>query len=193
MIIVAMTASAMPGDKEKCLEAGMDDYLSKPVRPEEVRAVIERWGEKAALDAANPAKDSAVESARIMANTDTPMNDLPAVDMERLNEFTEGNPENLTELATLYIKQTSEQIEQLQTAVKTSDAAGVRRLAHSCAGASATCGMKRIVPLLRELERQGDEGKLTTAPELFTQVVTEFELIRTALSPYLAPNAASHS
>jgi CheY-like chemotaxis protein/HPt (histidine-containing phosphotransfer) domain-containing protein len=193
MIIVAMTASAMPGDKEKCLEAGMDDYLSKPVRPEEVRAVIERWGEKAALDAANPAKDSAVESARIMANTDTPMNELPAVDMERLNEFTEGNPENLTELATLYIKQTSEQIEQLQTAVKTSDAAGVRRLAHSCAGASATCGMKRIVPLLRELERQGDEGKLTTAPELFTQVVTEFELIRTALSPYLAPNAASHS
>jgi CheY-like chemotaxis protein/HPt (histidine-containing phosphotransfer) domain-containing protein len=193
LIIVAMTASAMPGDKEKCLEAGMDDYLSKPVRPEEVRAVIERWGEKAALDAANPAKDSAVESARIMANTDMPMNDLPAVDMERLNEFTEGNPENLTELATLYLKQTSEQIEQLQTAVKTSDVAGVRRIAHSCAGASATCGMKRIVPLLRELERQGDEGKLTSAPELFTQVVTEFELIRTTLAPYVAPNAASHS
>lgn len=193
MIIVAMTASAMPGDREKCLEAGMDDYLSKPVRPEDVRAVIERWGEKAALDAANLAKDSALESARLMANTDTPMNNQPAVDMERLNEFTEGNPENLTELATLYVKQTSEQMEQLQNAVKTGDAAGIRRIAHSCAGASATCGMKRIVPLLREMERQGDEGKLTTTTELFTQVVTEFELIRTVLAPYLAPNAASHS
>ncbi len=193
IIVVAMTASAMPGDKEKCLEAGMDDYLSKPVRPEEVRAVIERWGEKAALDLMEHKNDSATATVNLLAQTETPMNDLPAVDMDRLNEFTEGNPENLIELATLYIKQTTQQLEQLQTAVKTSDAAGVRRLAHSCAGASATCGMKRIVPLLRELERQGDEGKLTNAAELFTQVMTEFELIHTTLTPYLTPSVTPQS
>jgi len=193
LVIVAMTASAMPGDREKCLEAGMDDYLSKPVRPEDVRTVIERWGANAALDATQPAKDSIAETARIMVNTDTPMKNLPAVDMERLHEFTEGNPENLTELATLYVKQTAEQVEQLQAAVKTSDAAGVRRIAHSCAGASATCGMNRIVPLLRELERQGEEGKLTNAAEVFTQVAQEFELIRTTLAPYLAPGVPSNS
>lgn len=193
MIIVAMTASAMPGDREKCLAAGMDDYLSKPVRPEDVRAVIERWGEQAARDTATTATDSSVATVRIMANTDQPMNDVPAVDLERLNEFTEGNPENLTELATLYVKQTSEQLDQLQKAVKTSDAPSIRRIAHSCAGASATCGMKRIVPLLREMERQGDEGKLTSTTELYTQVVAEFELIRTTLAPYLTPSAASRS
>ena len=193
IIVVAMTASAMPGDKEKCLAAGMDDYLSKPVRPEDVRAVIERWGEKAALDLTENKNDSAGATVNLLAQTETPMNDLPAVDMDRLNEFTEGNPENLTELATLYIKQTIQQLEQLQTAVKTSDAPGVRRIAHSCAGASATCGMKRIVPLLRELERQGDEGKLTNAPQLFTQVMTEFDLIRTTLTPYLTPSATPQS
>jgi CheY-like chemotaxis protein/HPt (histidine-containing phosphotransfer) domain-containing protein len=190
MIIVAMTASAMPGDKEKCLAAGMDDYLSKPVRPEDVRSVIERWGTKAALDSVTPANDSASHTASMMANTDKPMNnDVPPIDMDRLNEFTEGDPANLTELVTLYIQQTTTQLEQLGNAVNTSDAPGVRRIAHSCAGASATCGMKRIVPLLRELERQGDEGKLLNAPELFVQVSHEFELIRKAVEPYLAPSS----
>ena len=187
MIIVAMTASAMPGDREKCLAAGMDDYLSKPVRPEDVRAVIERWAEKAALDTAPPTTDSAPHTASIMAQTDTPMNDVPPIDMDRLNEFTEGDPANLTELVTLYVQQTTTQIEQLGAAIKGADAPAVRRIAHSCAGASATCGMKRIVPILKELERQGDEGKLTNANELFTQVTREFEAICTAVAPYLAP------
>ncbi len=193
IIVVAMTASAMPGDREKCLEAGMDDYLSKPVRPEDMRAVVERWGEKAALDVAKAKSDSVADAAAMMVNTEKPMKNLPPVDMDRLHEFSEGNPENLTELATLYVKQTAQQLDQLQAAVKTSDAPGVRRIAHSCAGASATCGMQRIVPLLRELEHQGEAGKLTNAPELFTQVVTEFELIRNTLAPYLSPSTAPHS
>jgi len=186
MVIVAMTASAMPGDREKCLEVGMDDYLSKPVRPEDVRAVIERWGNKAGLED-SVVRDSVTETAKVLVSTDKIMNDKPAVDMERLNEFTEGNPENLTELVTLYVKQTTEQLQQLDAAVKASDTAAVKRLAHSCAGASATCGMQRIVTPLRELERQGGEDRLTNANELFVQVAQEFELIRKTLAPYLAP------
>ncbi len=53
--------------------------------------------------------------------------------------------------------------------------------------------MKRIVPLLRELERQGEEGQLRNAPELFTQVMAEFDLIRTTLTPYIAPSVTPQS
>jgi HPt (histidine-containing phosphotransfer) domain-containing protein len=106
--------------------------------------------------------------------------------MERLLDFTSGDPESLRELVTLYLEQTTTQIEQLSAAVQAGDAAEVRRVAHSCAGASATCGMRRLVPLLRELERQGYEQKLTSAAELSRQVGNEFECIRVFLEAQLA-------
>jgi HPt (histidine-containing phosphotransfer) domain-containing protein len=108
------------------------------------------------------------------------------VDMDRLKDLTDGNEENLRELVELYIKQTGEQMEQIQTAVQANRTDEVRRVAHSCAGASATCGITRLVPLLRELERQGQEGKLTNAEELSRQATKEFEQVRTFLSAQLS-------
>ncbi len=183
IIIVAMTASAMTGDKEKCLESGMDDYLAKPVRPEEVRAVIERWGPNVLVknNTDNPLKPEVTGKIGV---TPASASDVPPIDLERLNEFSEGDPQNLRELVDLYIKQTTGQVEELAAAVRDNRATDVRRVAHSCAGASATCGMRRIVPHLRELERQGDEGKLENANELCEQVKMEFEAIKAALAPF---------
>ena len=111
------------------------------------------------------------------------------MDMSRLLDFTDGDPDNLRELVTLYLSQTKEQLEQLEAAVQAGTAQEVRRLAHSCAGASATCGMRRLVPLLRELEREGFEGRLTNATQLSRQAGEEFERIRHFLEAYLAEHA----
>lgn len=104
-------------------------------------------------------------------------------------DFSDGNLDNLRELVTLYLNQTSDQMEQLEAAVQAGNAADVRRLAHSCSGASATCGMRRLVPLLRELERQGFEANLTSAVELCHQAGREFESIRSFLGAYLSQHA----
>jgi CheY-like chemotaxis protein len=187
IVIVAMTANAMQGDREKCLAAGMDDYLAKPVRLEDIRAIVERWGAIAAASQAPVAAANGSSSA-----SSTPADSATAteadcpVDMERLLDFTDGNPDSFRELATLYLTQTSEQVEQLEAAVQAGSAQEVRRIAHSCAGASATCGMKRMVPALRELERQGYEEKLTTAAQLCQEVNREFERIRVFLEAELA-------
>ena len=114
--------------------------------------------------------------------------------MDILNDLTDDNTDSLRELVDLFFKQTTQQLEQLEAAVRANKAEDVRRVAHSCAGASATLGMTRFVPLLRKLERQGASGTLTTAAQVYEDAACEFKLIQNFLAVQLnsaAPLAAT--
>ena len=184
IIIVAMTAHAMQGDREKCLEAGMDDYLSKPVRPKDIRDMIEKWAGKVAVNSA-PAPEAA--APEVSAE--------PPVDLARLNDLTDGNLENLLELVEMYFLQTQKQFGELRAAIRDGQAEALRRVAHSCAGASATLGMTHLVPRLRELEKLGAAGTLTDTAQICETAAVEFERIREFLKtrPELAPLIAKLS
>ena len=187
IVIVAMTASAMQSDRDRCLAAGMDDYLAKPIRPEDIRRVVERWGpvfQEAQTAAAAPAADPPPGQQ--------PASE-PAVDFDRLMEFAEGDLNNLQELVTLYIQQTTQQINQLRTALAAGNAAEVRRVAHSCAGASATCGMRRITPMLRRMEAQAEAGDLSEGPRMLADIEQEFHVIQEQVQAWLARQSSSPS
>jgi two-component system, sensor histidine kinase and response regulator len=162
--IVAMTASAMEGDRERCLAAGMDDYLSKPLRPEQLDAVLDRWLAHTGAPAA-------------AGNGDR--NGL--IDAGRVQRFRDDYPEIADRLVALFADTTPPLLEQLANAVHASDDEAVRRLAHKIKGSCQNVGATRMAALCRDLEEPAG-SKVPLADALQATYPATLAEIRAALA-----------
>jgi signal transduction histidine kinase/HPt (histidine-containing phosphotransfer) domain-containing protein len=172
IIVIAMTAHAMQSDRDKCIAAGMDDYLSKPIRPGDIRGMIEKW----ALPGNPPVEIKTAPMQKIEPAAE------PPVEMDRLNDLTDNNADSLRELVEMYFKQTDGQFEQIKIAMAVGKADEVRRVAHSCAGASATLGMMQLGRLMREMEKEAMAGALTNATKICDDAVREYAAVKKFLA-----------
>jgi len=169
--IVAMTANALQGDREKCLAAGMDDYLCKPVQLNELQAAMER-----AVKAINPA-EAAAEAP--------PEPEREVLDPKVLAELRElrepGMPDPLAELIDLFLKDAPSRIDKLRTSISQKDATAVCAAAHSLKGSASNLGAKTMAEFCMQIEKQARSGIITEAPQLLQRVESEFAQVQVAL------------
>jgi signal transduction histidine kinase/HPt (histidine-containing phosphotransfer) domain-containing protein/BarA-like signal transduction histidine kinase len=187
ILIIAMTAHAQQSDRESCLAAGMDDYLAKPIRLADVCGSIERWAPQIHPHAAAQpavAPDTAIAAAAAQAVSSS-AGEQP-VEMTRLADLTDGNPESMRELIDMFYKQTAQQLKQIEDAVRANNFADIGHIAHSCKGASATLGMPRLASALFKLEKLGKSGAMTGAEEFCAEARREFNEIQTFLARHPA-------
>ena len=202
-VVIAMTANAMQGDRDKCLAAGMDDYLSKPVRPQDIRMILERWGTRiqssetrndfspASSPMATPAAMPTVPPPPAPPTPPAPAE--PPVDLTKLLDFADGKLDNFRVLVDLYLEQTQTQLEELAAAVAADQADKANQLAHTSSGASSTCGVMALTQLLREMERVSATGSLAGSANLIRRIQEEFALVRDFLAAELRRRAATAS
>jgi signal transduction histidine kinase/DNA-binding response OmpR family regulator/sensor domain CHASE-containing protein len=138
--IVAMTAYAMKGDAERCLAAGMDGYLSKPIKADELYATID--------------KTLSRESAPIPSTIE------PPIDLPTLLTIIDGDKDLLIELGKIFRQDYPQQVAALQEAIRHGDAHRLERVAHSLKGALATIGATTARSLAHELEIMGQSAQL---------------------------------
>jgi TMAO reductase system sensor TorS len=171
--IVAMTAHAIKGDRERCLAAGMDGYISKPVRLQGLLAEIGRVMKLCGQVSPNVRSDSPIE-----AEPATQRLEAEVFDVNALRERVQDNAELMGELVRIFIDDVPSRIREMQSAFANHDWAALERAAHTLKGSAGVMSGKRLLEAARELEAVARSGRHDSAPDLIANVTAEWEILK---------------
>jgi CheY-like chemotaxis protein/HPt (histidine-containing phosphotransfer) domain-containing protein len=175
MPIIAMTADAMEGDRQKCLDAGMDDYVSKPVSFESLDAVLQRWvpSADARMSPSSSSSEGPVEEEEHSLD--------PAI-ISSLRELqTRREKEWMPRLISMFLEDAASTLERLRQALKLEEQETITERAHALAGTAASFGARRMGRLSGHLKMLGSQGRFESARETMAEIEAEFDRVSEAL------------
>ena len=165
--ILALTASAMSNDRERCLSEGMDDYLAKPVELRHLAAALAKWIPVFGAEKLTPVTGGPTEwPATAVFNSDALLRRLMG-DRELAGVVLEG-----------FIEDAPTQLAQLSVLLEATDSPGIRLQAHALKGAAATVGAEALQAIAKAMEMDASEGRLDRGAELLVRAMEEFERFR---------------
>jgi PAS domain S-box-containing protein len=183
--IIALTANAVKGDRERCLEAGMDEYLTKPLNPAKLVQMIQQFAgakqESAPMESVEPA----------VANTAPSPSGLTTVDYDALLARCMGDPAFAMRVAQKFQVSSRVAWDNLLAGFKAGDAAGTARFAHSIKGAASNMSANKLTDLARKIEELGKAGDLSVADEIVTQLGVELDRCHAELGRLVASKIAA--
>jgi PAS domain S-box-containing protein len=161
--IIAMTANALPVDRQRCIDAGMDDYIAKPILPTAVQALIERWAPHPEVAGRESLDATLIERAVIseLADLDEP-----------------GSPSMLRGLINDYLNETPAIVSAVKLHLQQGDAAELARRAHKLAGTSASLGASGVADVCHRIEQHGIDGDMQSMPALVDELEMRFARTR---------------
>lgn len=173
--VVALTANAMPGDRQRCMAAGMDDYLPKPYSGEEMAAVLQRW---------LPAERR--QAALNEAEVSVPVPPLDPAALDKIRALSPDQAETLVgQLVRAYQKAAAQDVARLEEALQAADVGQVAAVAHGLKSSSFNVGANRLGELLRDLEAAGRLGDLAKVQASTDAVYAEWGRVKQALGELL--------
>jgi PAS domain S-box-containing protein len=174
--IIAMTANALQGDREKCLEAGMNDYVSKPVSPQVLAVRLEKWLPKDKIEDERLKEDQGPAKAQEEETVE------PSVwNKQRLLDLLMGDEDMTAIILNAFLVDIPLQIQSLKTFLKAGDVRGAERQAHTIKGASANVGAERLQAVAFEMEKAAIAKDMTVVDSFMHELESQFDRLKEAM------------
>ncbi|MGR3219487.1 MAG: response regulator, partial [Candidatus Anammoxibacter sp.] len=177
--IVGTTANAMRGDRERCMEAGMDDYLAKPVRQKQLLEIFTKWHGHGEDFSANDKTNEAAEEHIDAPDAKEP--DKPVFSISDTLNLVGGKVERMKRLITITLDDSRKQMDQLHKSLEENDATVAERAAHTLKGQAANIGADSFRDFAKRLESAAKDGDLESVREMMQTFETEYKILTKAL------------